>query len=232
MVVGNGLISNAFRTAYAQSKSVCIYAAGVSNSMCVKISEFERERELLNLVLNKSKDLDCFVYFSSCSVLDPEHQLTPYVLHKLSMEKIVACHSRHLIFRVPIVASKSSNPYTLLNFLNARIVSGQPFQVWAKSYRNIIDIDDLVNIAKFLINDNSMRQMIINIANPVNYSVIDIVRKIEIIAEKKAVYELIECGSEYKIDVSVIKRFIGNSFDALGCNYLENVIGKYYGKVD
>jgi len=140
MIIGSGLIAHAFRTAYAQREDVCLYAAGVSNSACRDPHEFARERERLTAALNKSQAIDCFVYFGTCSVADPEVQDTDYVRHKLAMEELVAAHPRHLILRLPQVAGTTPNPHTLLNYLYAHIARSEAFQLWLDARRNIIAI--------------------------------------------------------------------------------------------
>ena len=232
MIIGTGLIANAFKHTYKQSKDVCIYAAGVSNSLCVDPNEFERERQRLTVALRESQNLDCFVYFSTCSVADLEIQYAPYVMHKLAMEQLVVTHPRHLIFRLPQVVGITSNPHTLLNFLYARIARSESFQLWAKACRNIIDVDDMANIAGLLIEDVFVRNMTVNIANPVSYSMIYIVKSMESAIGKPAIYKLIERGSIYEIDLSVIQHFLGKSYVTFGDNYLTTVIGKYYARVD
>jgi len=92
MIIGTGLIANGFKSAYTHREDVCIYRAGVSNSLCTDVREFDRERKRLYLALNNSMHTDCFVYFSTCSVSDPEIQHSAYVLHKLAMEQLVTTH--------------------------------------------------------------------------------------------------------------------------------------------
>lgn len=231
MIVGIGLIANNFRLNYAQYHNVCIHAAGVSNSHCNDAHEFERERQCLNESLQKSKSLDCFVYFSTCSVYDPELQKTSYVQHKLEMEKLVASHSRYLILRLPHVAGRSFNTHTLLNFLHARISQSELFQLWAGAYRNIIDVDDVARLTASLIQNVFARNMIVNMAAPSSYSILDIVKSLELTLGKSAIYELINSESKYEIDISKLKNLIGECWLNFDDNYLENVINKYYEKI-
>jgi UDP-2-acetamido-2,6-beta-L-arabino-hexul-4-ose reductase len=231
MIVGIGLIANNFRRSNAKFHNVCIYAAGVSNSLCNDSNEFERERQCLNESLRDSVSLDCFVYFSTCSVDDPEVQKTPYVLHKLAMERLVKSHARYLILRLPHVAGNSFNPHTLLNFLQERISRSESFQLWGGAYRNIIDVDDVTRLATYLIENTFARNMIVNIAAPYSYSVIDIVKLLESTVGKSAIYELINRESKYEIDLSDLKKLIGECWVNFDDDYLKNVIDKYYEKI-
>jgi nucleoside-diphosphate-sugar epimerase len=230
MIIGSGLIAHAFRTAFSQREDVCIYAAGVSNSGCNDAHEFARERQRLADALQQAKQLDAFVYFGTCSVADPEAQNTPYVLHKLVMEQLVAAHPRHLIFRLPQVAGKTPNPHTLLNFLYARIARSEAFSLWKNAKRNIIDVDDVTSVACQLIADKTVRNLTLNIANPVCYPMADIVSAMERVVGKRAIYDVVEHGSAYAIDISTILSTLDNAAVKFGDEYLEQVIGKYYGK--
>jgi len=232
-VVGSGMLARAFLAGLTEgSGAVCIYAAGVSNSNCTDVNEFERERQRLEQALQHTIAADPFVYFGTCSVADPEARKTPYVQHKLAMERIVGTHPRYLIFRLPQVVGKTPNPHTLLNFLYARIARSERFTVWRNARRNVIDVDDVVSIARQLIADDSMRNTTLNIANPLSHTVIAIVQALEETVGKPAVYDLVNCGSEYTIDareatLAAVK--VGVVFSG---DYLNKVMGKYYGNLE
>lgn len=230
MIIGSGLLARAFANAFLQRDDVCIYAAGVSNSSCADAHEFARERLRLADALHRAANVDAFVYFGTCSVADPEVRDTPYVQHKLAMEKMVFAHPRNLILRLPQVAGKTPNPHTLLNFLYARISRSESFNLWSKAKRNIIDVTDAASIAQQIIADDSLRNTTLNVANVVNYPMVDIVRAMERVVGKRAVYEVVERGSEYFIDTSAILPVLEKAGVEFGNGYLERVIDKYYGK--
>lgn len=230
MLIGSGLLAQAFATAYSQREDVCIYAAGVSNSGCTNPHEFVREQGRLTEALQQAALVDAFVYFGTCSVADPEAQHTPYVRHKLAMERLVSAHPRHLILRLPQVAGRTPNPHTLLNFLYARISRSEAFQLWSNAKRNIIDVDDVVAITRQLIANGALRNVTLNIANPVSYRMAEIVRAMERAVGKRAVCEVCERGSAYPIDISTTLPAIEAAGVKFGTDYLERVIGKYYGK--
>jgi nucleoside-diphosphate-sugar epimerase len=230
MIIGSGLLARAFAAAYSQRGDVCIYAAGVSNSSCTDAHEFARERQRLEDALRQEKHVDVFVYFGTCSVDDLEAQNMHYVQHKLAMEQIVYSHPRYLILRLPHVAGNTPNPHTLLNYLYARISRSESFHLWGKAKRNIIDVADAAAIAQQLIENKSARNTILKIANEVNYPVTDIVHAMERATGKRAVFDVIERGSEYLIDTSTILPVLNNAGVKFGNGYLENVIDKYYNK--
>lgn len=230
MIIGSGLLAQTFSNIFSQRDDVCIYAAGVSNSSCIDVQEFERERHLLSETLKQTKHLDAFIYFGTCSVADPEARNTPYVQHKLAMEQLVTAHPRHLILRLPQVAGKTPNPHTLLNYLYARISRSEAFNLWKNAKRNIIDISDVTAIANQFIADESVRNVTLNIANPISYLMIDIVGAMERAVGKRAIYYLVERGSEYTIDTSAILPLLESASVEFGSDYLDKVVRKYFGK--
>ncbi len=172
---------------------------------------------------------DPFIYFGTCSVADPEVNKTPYVQHKLAMECLVKTHPQFLIFRLPQVVGHTPNPHTLLNFLYARIVRSERFSIWKKAFRNVIDVQDVVAIARQFIINPSFRNVTVNIANPVNYSVRDIVKALERAAGQTAVYDVLDCGFAYSIDVHKSVLAAKQAGVVFSNSYLDNVICKYYG---
>lgn len=228
-IVGSGLIAQGFLSSVTLQPDVCIYAAGVSNSGCRDINEFSRERERLLRTLADAKDMRAFVYFGTCSVLDEDLRDSPYVKHKLSMERLVVEHPRPLILRLPQVAGKTPNPHTLLNFLYARVSRSERFQLWRFAQRNIIDVADVVAIAEHLIANERLRSAPINVANTVNYRMTEIVSEMERALNKRAIYELVDRGSKYAIDTGTIRPLLSDAGVEFGNDYLARIIGKYYG---
>ena len=197
----------------------------------MKYSEFIRERERLSAALKSANTVDKFVYFGTCSVADKEVQHTQYVQHKLAMEQLVAQHPGQMILRLPQVAGYSPNPHTLLNFMHARIARSEAFSVWRNAFRNIIDIDDVATLAGLLIENQSMCNCILNLANPSSYSMIDIVSEMEQVVGKKAIYDIVEKGSHYVIDVTAILSVLPQTKICFDEHYLNRVLRKYYDKI-
>ena len=224
MIVGSGLLAQAFYPFYLNRADVCIYAAGVSNSNCVDKQEFNRDKERLQSKLNKCSKEILFVYFGTCSISDPEMLNTPYLKHKIAMEYLVQTHPNYLIFRLPQIAGRTPNPHTLLNYLYARISRSESFNLWSSAIRNIIDVDDITLIANQIIENNLIKNKVINIANPVNYRITEIVQVMEGVVGKKAIFKVIDRGSEYLIDINGVT-LAGVNFDEY---YLSRLITKYY----
>ena len=229
MIVGSGLLATSFSPAYAGSAEVMIYAAGVSNSSCTDPREFERERVRVTASLEASRDCNTFVYFSTCSILDPELADKPYVSHKDAMEQLVKDHAGYLILRLPQLAGRSANPHTLLNYLYARISRSERFSIWGNAARNIIDVDDVVKIARYLIDETKLRCDTVNIANIHNYPIKDIVSMMERVCGKNAIYDAIERGASFPIDVQRIEPLLPEAHVEFCSSYLWHVLRKYYG---
>lgn len=232
LIIGSGLLAQAFSRSLSNNENICVYAAGVSNSSCKDTHEFLRERERLSHALVQNIHVETFIYFGTCSVDDPEAKNTAYVQHKLKMEQLVSTHPNYLILRLPQVAGKTPNPHTLLNFLYARIARSEAFTLWTKAKRNIIDVDDVSSIAHLLIADKAMRNTTLNIANPVGYSMMEIVSVMEKVVGKPAIYDPIERGSEYPIEINAILPVLNKSAVKFGNGYLEQVLDKYYEKTN
>ena len=119
MVIGNGLIANAFNQ-YKNNDDVIIFASGVSNSSNNKIEEFEREINLLNEYLISDKKL---IYFSTCSITDNSKK-SDYINHKIFMENFIKSnHNNYIIFRLPIVVGKCNNKNTFFNNIRDKILN-------------------------------------------------------------------------------------------------------------
>lgn len=230
MIIGSGLLAKAFVPEYSLRDDVCIFAAGVSNSGCTDHREFKRERIRLEDALSVACNADVFVYFSTCSINDPESRDTPYVQHKLAMEGLVSTHPGHLILRLPQVAGVTPNPHTILNYLYAKIARSESFSLWKYAKRNIIDVDDVTAVSRQLIGDRKVRGAMFNVANPVSYPVADIVRAMEKVTGKRAIYDMVERGTDYPVDICAVRPVMDRAQVNFGDNYLEKVIGKYYGR--
>jgi nucleoside-diphosphate-sugar epimerase len=226
MVVGGGLLANAFADDFALRSDIVIFASGVSNSRERNAAAFTRERCLLEGVLQDNKKI---VYFSTCSLFDPELVHSPYVVHKRQMEALVRQASRYAIFRLPQIVGKTANANTLTNFIHAKIVRCERFDVWRYARRNLIDVSDVVLIAKFLLNDEQFENQTANIACPTSTSIIELVETFELVLGREADYSLVEAGAAYELDTELAARIaslVGIRFDD---SYAERVMRKYYG---
>jgi len=214
------MIGTALRYCFPDDPAVTFYAAGPSNSRENDFRDFVRERERLAASLDPERTL---VYFGTCAVYDPEAQHSSYVTHKKAMEAIVAKQARHLILRLPNVVGRTPNPHTLLNYLYARISRSERITIWENARRNLIDVDDVVRIAEWLLNEGDTSG-IVNVAAPFDYSIAEIVAEFERILGKPAVADRVPDGSGYDIPLARVAR----APVTFRRDYLQRLVAKYY----
>lgn len=208
---------------------VCVFAAGVSNSTCKDEAEFARERVRLVQALADQAHTGRFVYFGTCSVVDPDAVLSQYVQHKFAMEQLVRAHPRHVIFRLPQVAGHTPNPHTLLNYLYARISRSESFSVWINSTRNVLCVDDIARIVRSLVCHENAVNETISVAHPQSVKILEIVAAFEKVTGKRAIFNELPLGSAYSIDCSRISTALGRCGVDFSGDYLGRVLTKYYG---
>jgi nucleoside-diphosphate-sugar epimerase len=225
MVVGSGLLAKAFLE-YENDDNIIVFASGVSNSKEISRDEFNREEKLLDFYLEKYGKNKHFVYFSTCSVYDTYFERSEYSKHKINMEKIIIEKAfNYNIFRLPQVLGKN-NKNQLIGFFYESIKMEKSFELFDIE-RNIIDIKDVFILVDKILKENIFKNQIINIANPKNIKVLDLVNILENIIDKKAKYSIVKKSGEFTINVKDIESIISdlNIFEE---NYLENRIKKYY----
>jgi nucleoside-diphosphate-sugar epimerase len=227
MVIGNGLVARRFEL-YNSEDPFLVFASGVSNSKTKNPEAYNREMQLLKESILKY-NTQSIIYFSTCSIYDPQEKGSAYVQHKLQIEDLIQTHARqYQIFRVSNLAGTSSNPNTLLNFFFNHIKNGINFDVWTNACRNIIDIDHAYLIIDHILKNNLFPNQVINIANPVNHRVKEIVATIESFLNIKSNYIEIEKGACFEIDISTIQHIIQKLGIRLDHEYLEDLLHKYY----
>lgn len=134
----------------------------------------------------------------------------------------------YLILRLSNVVGVTDNRFTIVNFLLDKIRNGEEFDLWMNSYRNIIDIDDVVKIAGYIIDAGDIyRNKIINVAFPTNIKTGELVRIIEEITGRKALYRKVLQGTEYFIDTTTSDEICYNIGIVFDDNYVRNTIRKY-----
>ena len=227
MVIGSGLIGSAFEKSQHEFKDSCVYASGVSNSNSSDCYEFKREQDQLVYFLSKYRNLRRFYFISTCSLYDSERNTSPYVKHKLNMENLVISNTNGVVIRLPQVVGRSTSPHTLTNFIYLSIKNQKPFTLWEKAKRNLIDVDDVVKIVAAL-DVVDIKHHIINVANVTNYKILDIVTEFEKIIGLKGIFKIVDCGSEYEIDISDLSVLPFNVQSIFNEHYLDNLLRKYY----
>jgi nucleoside-diphosphate-sugar epimerase len=227
MVLGNGLVASGFKV-YMNDEKCLVFASGVSDSANTDAGVFKREEDLLIKAISEHPE-KTFIYFGTCSVYDPSLLSSPYVVHKLAMEAIVKqLHGDYHIFRISNLAGKTNNPHTVLNFFVQHIISGQFFPLWENASRNIIDMDDVTVACHYIIQQRLFKNEVVNVANPFNYPVTQIVQTIEDTLGLKGNYELVDKGSDPLITTHNIQKIFTELNIRFDETYLKRIVKKYF----
>lgn len=214
---------------FADRNDVVIFASGVSNSKETRPEPFARERQLVEDTLAQCSE-SLFVYFSTASVDDPTEQGSPYVTHKLALERLIAERAtNHLLVRASNVVGGPGNPHTVLNFFVDRIRRNEPFTIWEHASRNLIDLDDVYNVVTHFIGEPSTWNRTILVANPYSTSPLELVQAIEAHTGQKAQYELVDRGIPFALSIDSIS----DQLDVSNSNwqperYVAHLLKKYY----
>jgi len=227
MIIGNGLIAKSFKN--FDLPDVVFFASGVSNSLEDRKEEFNREEKLLRKTIEENKE-KLFIYFSTCSIYDSSKNTSSYVNHKLKMEYIVENLShQYLVLRVSNVVGKGGNKNTLINYLISAIKSHEVINVYTKATRNLIDIQDLVQITYKLINQGE-KNKIFNIAYIYGYHITEILEIIENFLSLTPNIRLLNEGNSYLIDIRYIEDHFKKNNLLDKKRYLQNILEKYFDK--
>jgi nucleoside-diphosphate-sugar epimerase len=202
----------------------------VSNSKNINPAAYERELIILQKAIKENPE-KILVYFSTCSIYDPEEENSKYVLHKRTIEDLVQKQQEQFyIFRVSNLVGRSENRNTILNFYVYHILNGINFDLWTNAIRNLIDIDDMYRIVDHILKNRVDQNKIINIANEGSYTTTEIITTIETFLDTTANYIVISKGNSFIIDASFTKA-INNELDIhFEKNYLINLLRKYYSR--
>jgi dolichol-phosphate mannosyltransferase len=227
MVIGNGVIANRF-VDYSLQADYLIFAGSVNDSALKDKNEIEKEEATVKAALADYADTT-FVYFSSCSILDQDTKNTPYVQHKVRMERLIQDTSkRHLIIRLPQVMGLDDSRSSLVNYLVNAINNQKPFEVWQLAQKNLIDIDDVHEIVGDLLKSKSHLNKIINVASTKQTSVVQLVQKIENFLGVKANCKVVNKGASFALDISEIIPILKKLKINFGEEYIDASLSKYF----
>lgn len=222
MIVGNGLIANAFRE--VDREDVVFFASGVSNSLETSQEQFLREENLIRKTISENPT-KLFIYFSTCSIYDSSKSDSAYVNHKLKMEHIIATKcSSYLIARVSNAVGKGGNPNLLMNYIHRSILNHEKITIHQNAKRNLIDIEDIRKMVLLLVNEKEYNK-IYNIAFVQNFSILEVVSAFEKELNLSAIQEILNLGESYSIDLHGLEDYFAEESPE---NYLKNLILKYY----
>lgn len=222
------MIATAF-SGFIPDNSVVVFASGVSDSSEMREAAFDREKALLRRTRAENAG-KLLVYFGTCSVADSDKRDTPYVLHKIAMERLLQeSGDPWMVLRVPLAIGPMHRSRTLAQFLYEQISNERPFEVWTGATRYPIDVADAVRISSLFIEQPSFWNRHINLALRA-FPVLEFVRSMERIVGKPARCELIPKGEHYNLscpEVAAVASRIGLDFSE---QYLDKVLRKYFSR--
>lgn len=209
MIIGNGQLARAFSKLVDNDEAI-IFASGVSDSTETSLDAFAREARLLQSVVLENSD-KVIVYFSSCSLVDKQDAVfSPYYCHKLKMEELIRkVTKQYYIFRLPQLFGDLKRHPTLINYLYYKIIDGDIFFIYDEGYRYVIHLDDVVKIVTTYLS-NRPPGVIFDIANPYEYSVLEIVKCLEKKAKTKGRYNLVRKIDQYKLNLKPLLDFVSD----------------------
>jgi hypothetical protein len=181
-IVGNGMIAKSFKN--YNLLNTCIFASGVADSTETDLSLYKKEFELLKKTINQFPQFK-FIYFSTLSIFKFEYN--EYVKHKLFIENYIENNlDNYLILRLPNIVGQTANSKQLLPFLFQKISSNSEINVKNNTYRDLIDVEDLPKIVKFLIKKNIIGKINTSLNNKITVTdIINTLKEINCISDVK-----------------------------------------------
>lgn len=225
IVLGNGMLAKEIEM---NGKSDgAFFASGVSNSICVDLSEFNREISLLKNFINAQKG-NKLIYFSSFSVLTDK---SSYADHKRNIENLIkqSCDN-YLIVRLPQVVGITKNN-TLVNFFVKNILEDKKVIIQRNATRRLIGVKDVIRIIDLLITKFTVEPKTINIGPKSIMSVKEIVDIISFEMGKEPVYELVDNGSPQNVKLDEIMSIIPKTDKLRNEDYQLNLLKEYVPKL-
>ncbi|MDL5366163.1 hypothetical protein QSH18_11150 [Xanthomonas sp. NCPPB 2654] len=230
MIVGNGLLASAFEQKAIEALGATIFASGVSNSNEVDPAAYAREKKLLCEHLKLARGT--FVYFSTCSIADPDRGVGAYARHKKLMEEEVATRDDYLILRLPQVVGHTANPNTLTNFLASRIAEGVKIPLWSGAIRCLVDVEHVAAITLELLRQPRPMRVLGDIAPPEVVTMPELIDMLESVMGVRTQRELIDRGGGSRPDPELMLSLSHRLGLDISTGYTARLLRKYYGRPD
>ena len=228
-IEGSGFIAKKFKkySYFFKKNHAVLYAAGVSNSLETRKLEFQREINRITKFIRANQKK--IIYISTYSIFDKSRN-HKYVKNKLKIEKLIKKNVKeYIIFRLPEVVGLNKNSNTLVNFFFNKIKKKNNFYLWKNAKRNLMDIEDVIKLIIFYVKSNKNNNRLINLLN-LNFSKpIEIVRCLEDIANKKAIFKIKKLKNyKFSIKNEIDKKVAKNLNLKFNNTYLYTILKKYY----
>jgi len=230
MIVGGGLLASAFDAHAVDAVGATVFASGVSNSNEENRDAFAREERLLRHHLLSSHG--AFVYFSTCSIDDPDRGRGAYAIHKAKMEKLVEERPDSLILRLPQVVGRTENPNTLTNYIARHILEGLEFTIWKDAIRCLVDVEHVEKVTMHLLSREEERNITEQIAPPETLSMASLVALMESALGRSALTRTISRSGGSVPDSALLTSLAPTLEIDVTPGYSERLLHKYYGSND
>lgn len=227
MIIGNGLLASAFDVQRVQALRATVFASGVSNSNEDNPEAFIREDDLLTRHLQDTSGP--FVYFSTCSIADPDKGSGHYALHKAKMEQKVRSRADTIILRLPQVVGRTSNPNTLTNYIAKHIADGSEISVWAGAVRCLVDVDHVAGVAMHLLSRQDMLGVTEEVAPPETVTMPALVAMMESVMQRKANIRVVDRTGGITPNASLMRKVASDIGVDISPGYNLRLLQKYYG---
>lgn len=222
-VIGSGMIAQAF-SEVTFDQEVVIFASGVSNSGEVRNSEFQREKYLLESVVNDYPKAS-IVYFSSTSIFFGKDHA--YSEHKKSMEELIERRAQTFhIFRLPQVVGVVLNN-TLISHLVRSCVEQKELEIYEHAVRNIIDIEDVARVVQLIVNARIGECSIKTLASGSNVRVSLIVHEILELLGVNCGIKYTPKGDDQTVSIDFLRESLHSRDPIFNDQYWRMVLKKY-----
>lgn len=177
MIVGRGLLGNSLSG--IDNNKYLFYANGISNSVLQQIPRNNFEINEINRIADKNEER-IFIYFSTSQVNSKLNFGRAYVQHKLFIEDLVIKRfAKYLIIRTSnLVGHNPWNKHTLFNYLCNSLAANEQIMVNPIVIRNFLDAAHFAALLQNYLNNFEVNK-IIEIVNPVSYTMAEIIIEFE-----------------------------------------------------
>ena len=228
MIIGRGLLGNSLLDIDDNKYLFC--ANGISNSVLHQIPRNNFEIKEIEEIARQS-DGKTFIYFSTSQVNSKANHDRAYVKHKLYLENFIAGNfANYLIVRTTnLVGNNPWNMHTLFNYLHHAITVNQQITVNPVLERNFLDVSHFISLLKKYL-ENYERNKIVEIVNPVSFTMGEMVYEFENYYSKKFNVEMQNAATDFAVfelnrELSV-ELFESCHLSTL--NYIARLLKKYY----
>jgi nucleoside-diphosphate-sugar epimerase len=229
MIVGNGMLAKAFGY-LSENDDFIVFASGVSNSKESNPANYQKEVDLLTTYISTNSIL---IYFSTCSVYDPEMANSPYIQHKRRVESFIATNfKKYWILRLPNVVGFSNNNFTMCNFFYHALRENKSFTLQENAYRYFIDVQDVAVTVKKIVSDQKLKNGVYDLLYPHALRVKTLVELFEQLLNSKGRYDLsAEGGGAYSVYLAPELKQYADFLSIDKEEYFSNLVKKYYSPV-